>query len=134
MARVLPRFALNKAEEGRLFMRGGPVYIGVNRFADRVLVRARALAPERSGKLKRSIRKLAIMTPRGMTFQIGSELDYAEAVHEGAKAHTIKPRNGKFMVFEVNGRKVFAREVKHPGSKGSPFLRRALAEQVAHGL
>jgi hypothetical protein len=134
VARAFPRFALNRAEEGRLFTRGGPVYIGVNRFANRVLVRAQAHAPERTGALKRSLRKIAVFTPRGMTFQVGSDLDYAEAVHEGTRRHVIRPRNGKVMAFDVGGRTVFARQVVHPGSKGDPFLRRALAEEVARGV
>lgn len=34
------------------------------------------------------------------------------------RPHTIVPRTGRFLVFTVNGRKVFARSVAHPGTKG----------------
>jgi hypothetical protein len=45
------------------------------------------------------------------------------------RPHTILPRNGRFLVFTVNGRKVFARSVHHPGTKGrlaiDPIFQRA---------
>jgi hypothetical protein len=34
------------------------------------------------------------------------------------RPHTIRPRNGRFLVFEIGGRRVFARSVSHPGTKG----------------
>ena len=34
------------------------------------------------------------------------------------RPHTIVPRNGRFLVFTVNGRKIFARSVRHPGTRG----------------
>jgi hypothetical protein len=34
------------------------------------------------------------------------------------RPHTIRPRNGRFLVFTVGGRRVFARSVSHPGTKG----------------
>lgn len=33
------------------------------------------------------------------------------------KPHTIRPRRGDFLVFDVGGATVFAREVEHPGSE-----------------
>jgi hypothetical protein len=134
VARASTRFGLQRAEVGRMFTAGGQVYIAAGRFADRVLVRAASLAPERTGKLKRSLRKLARMSPMGVTFLVGSDLDYAEMVHDGTKAHVIRPRNGRVLAFQIDGRKAFARSVNHPGSKGSPFLRRALVEETLRGL
>ena len=34
------------------------------------------------------------------------------------RPHTITPRNGRYLRFVVNGRVVFARAVRHPGTKG----------------
>jgi hypothetical protein len=34
------------------------------------------------------------------------------------RPHTIVPRNGRFLVFQVGGRTVFARSVHHPGTRG----------------
>lgn len=134
MARTRVSFSLRRAEVGQLFGVGGPVYIGVGRFADRVLVRARELAPERTGKLKRSLRKIVAVTPLGTSASVGSDLDYAMAVHEGTRRHVIEARGGGLLAFEVNGRKVFAKQVTHPGSKGNDFLRRALEQEQARGL
>jgi hypothetical protein len=135
MARSTVRFTLRRDEVGKLFKAGGQVYIAAGKFADRVLVGAVAEAPERTGKLKRSLRKMATVAPMGVFFRVGSDLDYAEYVHEGTRAHRILPRGGnRYMVFEVNGRKVFAKEIDHPGTEGDPFLRRALAAEQARGL
>ena len=65
------------------------------------------------------------------------------------RPHTIVPRNGRFLVFTVNGRKVFARSVRHPGTRGrlaidpifqqaeqafTDALIRATGEMIARGL
>ena len=135
MARTRVRFALNQAEVGKLFQVGGQVHVRVDRFANRVLARATSEAPEgKTGVLRRSFRKVAVATPRGVRYHIVNEADYAWAVHEGTPPHTIRPRHGRVLAFEVQGRKVFAREVKHPGAKANPFLRRALAAELGRGV
>ena len=136
MARTRVRFSLSEPEVGKLFRVGGQVHVRVGRFADRVLVRAAAEAPEgKTGLLKRSFRKIAHVTPRGVRFVLSNEADYAWAVHEGTRAHVIRPRaNGGVLAFEVSGRTVFARYVQHPGTKGNPFFRRALAAETVRGV
>lgn len=49
----------------------------------------------------------------------------------GGQAYTIKPKssNGK-LVFEIGGRKVFAREVRHPGIRPKPYVRPAAREYL----
>jgi hypothetical protein len=64
--------------------------------------------------------------------EVENQAEYAGAVHNGSKARIIRPRKGKFLRFEVGGRVVFARSVRHPGTKGRPWLRSA-AETVAQG-
>lgn len=55
---------------------------------------------------------------------------YAEAVHEGTAAHTIVPRRGRVLRFKVGGRWMYARSVRHPGTRPRRWLRDA-AEQTA---
>lgn len=134
MARAKVSFALDRAAVGQLFTTGGTVYVGVGRFANRVLARAAADAPRRTGALARSLRKVARVTPLGVSFAVGSELGYAAAVHEGTEAHTITAPAGGVLVFTTGGRKVFARRVAHPGATANPFIRRALETELARGV
>ena len=56
---------------------------------------------------------------------------YAAAVHEGRKALTIRARGNGRLKFVVDGRTVYAREVRQPARAGRPFLRDALIETAA---
>lgn len=56
---------------------------------------------------------------------------HAQFVHFPTKAHTIKPKKaGDFLVFKINGKWVKAKEVKHPGYKGDPFLFNAFNKEI----
>lgn len=94
-----------------------------------MLNRARILAPVDTGRLRSSGR---IEYSGFFTFRpkatIVFDVDYAEAVHNGARPHIIRPKNAKALRFRINGRVVYARVVHHPGTKGKPFLDRALRE------
>lgn len=67
--------------------------------------------PRDSGNLAGSIRVLDGPNAEGGAY--GSDLVYAWQREEGG---TIYPRNGKFLVFEVDGELVFARSVTQTGS------------------
>ena len=54
---------------------------------------------------------------------------YGKFVHDGTRPHIIKPKNASVLFFEIGNRKVFAKEVHHPGTRARPFLREAI-EQV----
>lgn len=97
--------------------------------ATRVMSRAKQLCPVgkvHGGGLRGSIRLNPTVTPAGFVVQVGSDKDYAAAVHEGTRPHRIEPRNASVLVFQVGNRKVFAMHVNHPGTRGKPFLRDAL--------
>lgn len=42
------------------------------------------------------------------------------------KKYPIRPKNGEFLRFEVNGRVIFVREVWHPGIRAHPYMRPAV--------
>lgn len=94
-----------------------------------VVNRARVLVAVRSGRLRGSIKA---DPPRIFSFRgsltVGSDVEYAAAVNDGARPHIIRPRSKQVLRFNVGGRVVFARVVHHPGNKGSHFLDRALRE------
>lgn len=107
--------------------------------------RAKVLAPVDTGRLRASISGQLTRTwtlrPR---FTVGSNVEYAEMVHDGTRPHVIRPkrahtlrRSSRGVVkpalrFVVGGRVVYARVVHHPGTRARPFLDRALRE-VASG-
>lgn len=62
----------------------------------------------------------------GMVVKIGSRSPIAAIVNNGSRAHTIRPIGAKALRFVIGGRVVFAKSVRHPGTKGQRFLQRAL--------
>jgi len=97
-----------------------------------VVNRARVLVAVRSGRLRGSIKA---DPPRIFSFRgsltVGSDLEYAAAVNDGARPHIIRPKRRQALRFVVGGEVVYARVVHHPGNKGSHFLDRALREVAA---
>lgn len=86
---------------------------------------ARALAPSRSGALKRSF-KLRVRTRRGkveLEMTAGDAVAwYAHIVEFGSEAHAISaPRGGALKL----GPSTFRKAVDHPGTKENPFMRKA---------
>lgn len=111
----------------------------------RVVNRAKILCPVDTGRLRGSIKGKASRTwTLRPQFTVFSNLDYAEAVHDGTPEYKIRPKAGRagkpkrgggnkptYLRFMVGGRVVYAREVTHPATRGRPFLDRALAEETA---
>lgn len=52
-------------------------------------------------------------------------VDYDEAVEYGTRPHTIRAKPGKTLAFQMNGRTIFVKSVKHPGTKAQPYIRPA---------
>lgn len=89
-------------------------------FGERTVV---GFTPVKTGALRASIKS---SQSGNLGWKIASPLHYAAAVEEGSKAHTIRPRGGKFLHFTVGGTEVFAREVRHPGTRGRRMFARAV--------
>ena len=80
----------------------------------------------RTGRLKRSIHT-DIVRYRGLPkARVGSSVNYAFVHHEGARPHTIKGKRGGTLVFMGKTGVVHTKVVKHPGSKPTKYLTRAL--------
>lgn len=94
-----------------------------------VVNRAKVLAPVDTGRLRASIRS---RTSRSFTLrprlEVFTDVQYAVYVHDGTRAHIIRPRNARVLRFTVGGQVVYARVVHHPGTRPRPFLDRALRE------
>lgn len=97
----------------------------------RIANQARVDVPVLTGNLGRSIREdeIKAVAPLVVEGGVTAHADYAAAVHEGSRPHIIRPRRAQALRFEVGGRTVYARMVRHPGTKARPFLRNA-AERI----
>jgi len=95
------------------------------------LVRDQAIVycPVKTGNLRRRHRVVITSSAMDTKASVVNDAEYSAAVHDGSKPHIIRARSG-FLRFEVDGRTVYARSVRHPGTTANPWLRRA-AESVA---
>ena len=106
--------------------------------------------PFKTGDLRKSIQVFhTLSSPTKSQAEVGSNLIYARAVHDGRKAMTIYPnvnknpprgyrthRNKKraSLKFTIGGRTIFAKKVNMKATKPQPFLRDAANELQAEGF
>lgn len=78
-------------------------------------------------KAKGSGKVLAVIGPkRGMKINGANPTKYAHLVEDGTQAHSIMPKEKSNLTFRTKaGKWLKLKEVNHPGSVGSKFLRRA---------
>jgi len=91
--------------------------------------RGRAIAP---GGLKRSLAAAAGRQFKtflqAYAYTLKQAAPHAHLVEFGTKAHTVNPKNKKFLMFG-NLFKRFAKKTQHPGSRPIPFFRDAIRAQ-----
>lgn len=109
----------------------GPVGRDVNERGRRVLAEARRRVGVQSGLLLSTIRLERGSNATGPYADIVAGVPgltpYLGYHMEGTHAHVIRPRRrGGALRFVSNGRVVFARQVRHPGTRANDFLRDAL--------
>lgn len=94
------------------------------KWADTTAAVAKPMVPVRTGTLRRSIRR------RNATLKRATVVANFTAffVDAGTKRHTIVPKKASSLVFQSQGRTVFARKVDHPATRPQPFRDRAAAE------
>lgn len=104
----------------------------LRRVGPMVVNRAKILCPVDTGRLRASIRGRANRTwTLRPQFTVSTDVEYAPYVHDGTRPHVIRPRSARVLRFVVDGRVVYARVVHHPGTRGKPFLDRAVREVTA---
>lgn len=107
----------------RLYARTDPgVLADLTRRATRVQGGARQRVGKRTRKLERSIVKRPGADARSVYVDVVAEQDYALLHHQGTPAHIIRPRNRQVLRFPSAGGVVFARQVRHPGTRPNRFL------------
>lgn len=104
----------------------------VNRVIRRTFTRSQILAPVDTGNLRASGR-MDLGKDRGAVVigGVSYTANYAAAVHEGRRALTIRAKGNGRLRFVVDGRVVYARQVRQPARAGRPFLSTALREVAA---
>ena len=87
---------------------------------------ARPMVPEKTGRLRKSIR-VKNNTQRRTTISAHYTASFVDA---GSVAHPISPRRGTFLAWQDGGQTIFARKVNHPGVRARPFRARAAHEAL----
>lgn len=101
------------------------------RFMKRVTLvierRVKKRTPVKSGNTRRAITsRVERGGDRGL---VGLNLPHGPALHDGSRPHIIRPTRAKALRFKsASGAIVFAKEVRHPGFKGIPFLKLGLKD------
>lgn len=91
-----------------------------------IQVLARRKVGVKTGKLRNSIR----VNPRtwygNRAVEVGSDLKYAYAHHEGTKPHLIVPTKAQYLRFRAGARIIYTKSVMHPGTKPNRYLKNAM--------
>lgn len=96
-----------------------------------VMNRSMVLTPVRTGNLRASHRMIMRVRRTRVVGQVETKVKYARWVHDGTRAHLIAARKpGGSLRFIADGQVIFRRVVRHPGTKGRPFMRTALYEEA----
>lgn len=88
--------------------------------AESVMRDAKRLCPIDTGHLEDSITYEVLSWDHAV---VGTDVDYAASVEFGSAPHTIRAKNAKVL---TDGKHVFGKTVRHPGTPAQPFLRPAL--------
>lgn len=103
----------------------GPVIRDLRRRGRILLALAKADAPKETGRLARSLH-MRVVLGRAPYVLVGSNLRYAQMVHDGTRPHIITPDKAKTLRFKHRGRVIYAQVVHHPGTRPNRYLTRHL--------
>jgi hypothetical protein len=93
------------------------------RLASMLLQSIKDETPVRTGALQQSLH----WVPVGKTDELWG-LYYGQYVIYGTRPHIIKPKNKKVLRFVIDGDVIFAKQVKHPGTKPNDFRKKGLTQ------
>lgn len=82
-------------------------------------------SPVDTGRLRNSIK--VISTEDGLLI---SMVDYGKYVEFGTPPHIITPKEKKALKFKIGTNEIFAKKVKHPGTRPNPFIRTTIQTKL----
>ena len=111
----------------------------IRQAAQQIKDEAQTRAPIKSGRLKNSI---TVRYTGPLSAVIGPNTFYASFMEYGTGTrgefpgpmYEIRPRNARVLAFTIDGRKVFARKVNHPGVTARPYMRPAFEAVLGRDL
>lgn len=120
----------------------GLVTTFVTRRTTSVRSRGSLYAPVDTGRLRSSLTQVVLRRGTTVIGMVGSDVDYAEAVHDGTKGGSVTVRGHAVRGHQVKGsagRAAYSRQAHTrsahtrtlPTRAGRPFLRRALTEVLS---
>jgi len=83
-----------------------------------------AKVPVKTGNLRTSL-GVKVESSRVIIGPDERQAPYGGYVEFGTGPHVIRPKTKKVLSFVVNGKRVFATKVNHPGTKAQPYVRPA---------
>ena len=83
-------------------------------------------SPVDTGRLRNSIR----VTVENNVLTI-TMVDYGYFIEFGTPPHTITPKDKQALKFKVGNKEVFAKVVKHPGTRPNPWIRNTIRNKIA---
>ena len=90
--------------------------------ANHILAEMEARVPVKTGKLRGSLR-IKVGTDTVIIGPNENIAPYAGYVEFGTRPHEIRPKNPNgYLVFKMNGKTIYARKVRHPGTKPQPYV------------
>lgn len=97
----------------------------LERIAYRLMHELKKVAPSKTANLRRSIK----VFPYGDGLRI-TMTHYGKYVEFGTPPHIIKPSKKKALKFKTGGDTVFAKKVRHPGTRPNPFVRNTIMTKL----
>jgi len=92
--------------------------------ANQILAEMEAKVPVKTGNLRTSL-GVKVESSRVIIGPDERQAPYGGYVEFGTGPHVIRPKTKKVLSFVVNGKRVFATKVNHPGTKAQPYVRPA---------
>lgn len=108
-------------------VRGKVLVLAVGAGGLELATEAKKRVPRKTSTLMRSIvSKPGKSSGNRAEQKVGPTVAYGEYVERGTKAHEIRPKRGKVLVFDAGGGRVFTTSVSHPGTQAQPYMEPAL--------
>lgn len=81
-----------------------------------------SLTPVKTGALRASLFGRVVDQTK---IEIGATALHGVYVEYGTRPHEIRPVRAKFLRFEIGGKVIYTKLVRHPGTRAQPFVRPA---------